>query len=88
MDANGEDFREKIKGNTAGVIIGDRALEQRLISTYIYDLGEAWKLHTGLPFVFAAWIANKKLPGDFIDKFNEANAQGLAHLDDVIMENP
>src|SRR5688500_1631846 len=28
IDAKGEDFRNKIKGSTAGVVIGDRALEQ------------------------------------------------------------
>ncbi len=39
----GEDFRDHIKGTTAGVVIGDRALEQRRCSSYIYDLSEAWK---------------------------------------------
>ena len=88
VDATGEDFREEIKGTTAGVVIGDRALQQRLQSKYIYDLAEAWKLHTGLPFVFAAWIANKKLPGEFVTAFNEANSVGFQHLDEVIAENP
>ncbi len=82
-----EDFRSQIKGNTAGVIIGDRALEQRAISPYIYDLAGAWKDMTGLPFVFAAWIANKKLPDDFIEEFNAANALGLENLPAVIAEN-
>jgi chorismate dehydratase len=38
--------------------------------------------------VFAAWIANKKLPKDFVTAFDEANALGLQHLDEVIQENP
>lgn len=88
IDARGEDFRERIFGKTAGVVIGDRALEQRSRSKYIYDLGEAWKLHTGLPFVFAAWIANKKVSEEFVRAFNEANGVGLNHLDEVIAENP
>jgi chorismate dehydratase len=29
-------------------------------SLYIYDLGELWFKHTGLPFVFALWIVRKK----------------------------
>jgi len=87
IDATGEDFREQIKGITAGVIIGDRALEQRKKSKYIYDLGEAWKEHTGLPFVFAAWISNKKLPGNFVTAFNEANALGIRSIEQVIKEN-
>ena len=87
IDATGEDFRNQIKGNVAGVIIGDRALQQRQSSEYIYDLGEAWKKHTGLPFVFAAWISNKELPGEFVHAFNEANAFGIQHLGKVIEEN-
>jgi chorismate dehydratase len=87
IDATGEDFRNRLTGTTAGVIIGDRALEQRSKSKYIYDLGEAWKKHTGLPFVFAAWIANKKLPEKFVSAFNEANALGLNNIDKVVQEN-
>lgn len=87
IDATGEDYRDKLTGTTAGVVIGDRALEQRQKSKYIYDLGEAWKNHTGLPFVFAAWIANKKLPENFVKAFNEANALGLNNIDKVVAEN-
>ncbi len=86
LDATGEDFRDKIKGNTAGVVIGDRALEQRQRSPFIYDLAEAWIDHTGLPFVFAAWVANKPLPPDFVAAFNEANKWGLEQLE-VVLQN-
>jgi chorismate dehydratase len=84
----GEDFREHISGTTAGVVIGDRALEQRKISPYIYDLGEAWKALTGLPFVFAAWISNRALDPAFIKEFDEANRQGLRQIDAVVAGNP
>jgi chorismate dehydratase len=84
----GKDFREQIKGTTAGVVIGDRALEQRRLSPYIYDLAEGWKGLTGLPFVFAAWISNKRLEPGFIEAFDEANRQGLLHIDEVVAENP
>lgn len=84
INAAGEDFRKDIRGNTAGVVIGDRALEQRHSSKYIYDLGEAWKQHTGLPFVFAAWISNKKLPAEFVSRFNEANGEGFNHVEEIV----
>lgn len=84
----GKDFREHIKGTTAGVVIGDRALEQRRISPYIYDLAGSWKAFTGLPFVFAAWISNKPIDPDFIAAFDEANRQGIAHIEEVLAENP
>lgn len=82
-----ENFREEIKGTTAAVVIGDRAFEQRKISAYRYDLAEAWIAFTGLPFVFAAWVANKQLPEDFIQQFNEANKKGLENMDSVVAEN-
>lgn len=82
-----ENYIELIEGKTAGVIIGDRALQQLPNFEYIYDLAEHWKLFTGLPFIFAAWVANKELPEDFIAKFNEANKNGLAHIDEVVTEN-
>jgi chorismate dehydratase len=81
-------FENEIKGNTAGLVIGDRAFTQRLKSKYMYDLGQAWKAMTGMPFVFAAWVCNKKLPDDFITAFNAANTIGLKNLDEVIAQNP
>lgn len=83
-----ENYIELIGGAVAGVIIGDRALQQRPNFKYIYDLAAEWKKHTGLPFIFAAWIANKDLPAAFLEAFNKANATGLDHLDEVIAENP
>lgn len=88
IHADDESFRKKIKGTTAGLVIGDRALEQRKISTFIYDLSSEWKKLTGLPFVFAAWVSKKELPEKFIREFNEANAMGLQHLDEIITQNP
>lgn len=84
LQAEDESFRNEIKGTTAGLVIGDRALEQRKISTYIYDLSSEWRSITGLPFVFAAWVSTKKLPDDFIAAFNRANSVGFDHLDEII----
>ena len=82
------DYQSKISGTTAGLVIGDRALQQRKISRYIYDLGLEWKNFTGLSFVFAAWVCNKKLDDDFISEFNTTNAFGLNKIEEVVHENP
>lgn len=82
----GDEFRSEIKGTTAAVVIGDRAFEQRLISPFIYDLGKAWKEYTSKSFIFAVWVSNKPIAKDFIEKFNQANAVGLSHLDEIIHE--
>lgn len=88
LQAEDESFRDRIKGTTAGLVIGDRALEQRRVSTYIYDLGSEWRGITGLPFVFAAWVSAKPLPEDFVKEFDEANALGLNYIDEIVANNP
>ena len=85
--AGTDNYEEKITGTTAGLVIGDRALTQRLKSKYFYDLGLAWKEMTGLPFVFAAWVANKKLPESFIRSFNLTTGEGLAHVKEIVAKN-
>jgi chorismate dehydratase len=84
----GVDFQSQIKGVTAGVVIGDRAFQQRRVSPFVYDLGDAWKEMTGLPFIFAAWISNKPLEARFVGRFNEANRMGVSQIGQVVKENP
>lgn len=79
-----ESYMNQIAASTAGIIIGDRALANLNKFEYVYDLGIAWKAYTGLPFVFAAWIANKPIPENFMEAFDNANAYGLSHLEKVI----
>ncbi len=80
-------YEKTIKGPRAAVVIGDRALQIRAGSAYIYDLGEAWIKHTQFPFVFAGWISNKKLPEDWVSRFEQANGIGFEKLEEVIAEN-
>ena len=87
VQASDDSYRKEIKGTTAGLVIGDRALEQRRISTFIYDLGSEWRAITGLPFVFAVWVSTMKLPDEFIQLFNEANEMGLHHIDEIVANN-
>lgn len=81
-------FEQHINGNTAGLVIGDRAFKQIPVSKFHFDLGLAWKEMTGLPFVFAAWVANKPLPENFITAFNEATGKGFEYLDEIVLANP
>jgi chorismate dehydratase len=84
----GAGYEKNIEGTTAGLVIGDRAFTQRLVSAYHFDLGTAWKQMTGLPFVFAAWVSNKKLSKEFIAAFDKAVQSGLDHLDEIVEKNP
>jgi chorismate dehydratase len=83
-----DNYLKNINGTTAGLVIGDRAFEQRKISPYLFDLGFEWKKFTGFPFVFAAWISNKKLESSFIESFNKANLTGLQNIDKIVAQNP
>ncbi|MBK7558793.1 MAG: menaquinone biosynthesis protein [Chitinophagaceae bacterium] len=84
--AGEKNYENSIAGSTAGLVIGDRALQQRIKSPYIYDLGTAWKEMTGLPFVFAAWVSNKKIDPAFITDFNRAIELGLQSIDIIVQE--
>jgi chorismate dehydratase len=87
VETSGE-YQHLIRGADAGLVIGDRALAQRKVSPYIYDLAEAWVRYTSLPFVFAAWVSNKPLEAAFIQEFNNANSIGIHNIPAVVAENP
>ncbi len=77
-------FEQEIGGTTAGLVIGDRAIEMEARFPHIYDLGEAWMTHTGLPFVFAAWVSNGPLPERFLRSFNKALEAGLRLIPELM----
>jgi len=83
IESKDEGYRTKIKDTTAALVIGDRAFEQRRLSTYVYDLAAEWKAMTGLSFVFAVWASVKPMSNEWIKQFNAANAKGLLHLDKI-----
>ena len=76
-------YIDRIGGTVGGLVIGDRTIGLAKRFTHRYDLGAAWKEHTGLPFVFAAWVSVKPLPADFVAAFNEGLREGLAHLPEL-----
>lgn len=83
-----ENYIELLKGKTAGIIIGDRALEQLNKFEYVYDLAKVWHEHTRLPFVFAAWVSNTPLEKSFVEEFNHTIAESLKRIPEVIEQNP
>jgi chorismate dehydratase len=69
----------------AVLLIGDRAI-QPAAGTFnaVWDLGDVWQKWTGLPFVFAMWIAR---PGvdtkDISPRLAAARDAGVQHLDKI-----
>jgi chorismate dehydratase len=85
---NADDYEKSAEANTAFVQIGDRTFGKKNNYPFVYDLSEEWQRFTGLPFVFAAWIANKSLPTDFMQEFNAALKYGLDHRAEVLKALP
>lgn len=70
------------------VLIGDRTFGKKDDFTYAYDMGEEWMKFTGLPFVYAVWVANKPIAQSFVNDFNEALSFGLSKRKDLLEELP
>ncbi|TDQ12101.1 menaquinone biosynthetic enzyme MqnA/MqnD family protein [Pedobacter metabolipauper] len=70
------------------VLIGDRTFGKKEAFAYAYDMGEEWMNFTGLPFLYAAWVANKTIPQEFINEFNAALALGLSYRNQLVDELP
>jgi chorismate dehydratase len=76
----------------AFLAIGDEALRLRNDPRYPFhmDLGEAWHSWTGLPFVFALWVVQRRTVermhgnlGEAVQALHAAKAWGQSHLDEV-----
>jgi chorismate dehydratase len=72
----------------AMVLIGDRTFGKTREFSFCYDMGEQWMNFTGLPFVYAAWVANKELPESFKADFDAALKLGLDNRKAVIAALP
>jgi len=72
-------YEKRIAGNNAGIVIGDRAFEMIGKHRYSYDLARLWNQYTGLPFVFACWVAIGELPKQVLDDFCKAIDWGVKH---------
>ena len=88
-----EEYVKNDEPNDALVLIGDRAIKAltRLAGyPHRYDLGEEWHKLTGLPFVFAMWVARTDAPGgltgDFQAALDTALERGLARTNVIAAE--
>jgi chorismate dehydratase len=87
-----------VEPHDARLVIGDTALlltsssDAGTLPAYphVYDLGAEWKRWTGLPFVFAVWVAQRSVPAHKSLAVHAAlitaRDWGLAHLDDLAEE--
>lgn len=69
----------------AVLLIGDRAIHPpRGPFAAVWDLGEQWRHWSGLPFVFAMWVARQGVDLQDVDQaLAQARDQGLQHLPQI-----
>jgi chorismate dehydratase len=77
------DFKN-VGRNEAVVLIGDQCFEYENSYLFRVDLALEWKKFTGLPFVFACWVSNRRLEKEFINEFNKALETGVSDIDAVV----
>ncbi len=79
------DIIEMLRQYDAGLIIGDLKLFDLEKNTFELDLGKEWFDLTGLPFVYACWLARPQAPRqELTDILTKARDWGIAHLDDLV----
>ena len=73
----------------AVMLIGDRAMRDPSGDFFaIVDLAEAWNKMTGLPFVFALWVARSGIDlGDLPEQLARSKSDGLANVDSIAADN-
>ena len=84
LEASDESYIDKIKDDTAGLIIGDRALQFRERFAYRYDLATAWREMTGLPFVFAVWVSVTPLDKSVLLALKDAFELGVFNIRNIV----
>ena len=68
----------------AVLLIGDAALRHLGSTEYCVDLGEDWHKLTGLPFVYACWVARQETDlGDVPPVLLESKARGTAKIQEI-----
>jgi chorismate dehydratase len=85
---NARDYAAPADPYTAFVQIGDRTFGKTGQFPYVYDLAGEWQQFTGLPFVFAAWIANKPIAAEFVAELNPSLKFGLDNRVEVLKTLP
>ena len=70
-------FDDQEKQPLSTVMIGDKVFEQKKKYPFRNDLAGEWKAMTGLPMVFAVWIAKPGVPNELIESLDNACKLGI-----------
>ena len=77
---------DRAEDGDAFLLIGDKVFGHEGRFRYNYDLADEWRGMTGLPFVFAVWIARKGISPEKIDALESALMFGVEHIYEALVE--
>lgn len=77
-------LREVTENPDGKLLIGDKALFEENRGGKKVDLGELWTDWTGLPFVYAMWVANRSVPKEIVNDLIAAKKEGLSRIDEIV----
>jgi chorismate dehydratase len=94
FESSHKPLRDALSSDTPYLLIGDEALREAVRKwpgiIYIYDIGNEWFHHTGLPFTFALWIARRDccsgkrdLYRKFLEDLDRAKTSAMKNLDKI-----
>lgn len=69
---------------TGYLMIGDKVFQHEQQFRYRYDLADAWREMTGLPFAFAAWVARDHVGEATVSQLTAALQYGIEHIPEAI----
>ncbi len=91
LESSNGSLEEGLKRAEAYLLIGDDALKWLKYNSglYCYDLGLLWQKQTGLPFVYALWIARKEIKKEemacFTRELDRAKQYALQNLKELAL---
>jgi chorismate dehydratase len=75
---------EQPEAGDAFLFIGDKVFDYETRFPHIHDLAEGWQRLTGLPFVFAVWVAKPDADMEIIEALQQSLDYGTRHIREAI----
>ncbi len=79
------DFNQ-LKNYESALVIGDKSIDAAKNFKYIYDLSTEWYIYSGLPFVFACWVAKPNIESQFLTQLDKALHFGINNKEKALKQ--
>ncbi|MFI3321440.1 MAG: menaquinone biosynthesis protein [Rikenellaceae bacterium] len=76
--------RENRDSKAGYLLIGDKVFDFEGKFNHTFDLAHEWKLLTGMPFVFAVWVARPEVTTEHIELLRSSLKYGIEHIESAV----